>query len=146
MKQLYLIKNILGEPNSQCLAEIYLDNEIKLNPTILINLDRIITILENIKFDGDLIAGLKRIDKNTYSIVDKDYRDPITGERIQYQIIKKINLCEHVYEIRFTSFVSNRIRNCRIFFTFNLKKKYILWTHGFTKISNISTYYGKLRK
>lgn len=143
MHQLYLIKHILGEPNSECLAEIYVEKEIELNPSIIISLDRIITVLENVQIKNEKIDNLRKIGENTYCIVDDNYIDPITGKNISYQIIKKINSCEHVYEIRFTSFVSGIIRNCRIFFTFNSKKNYTLWTHGFTKTRRVSNYYGK---
>ena len=145
MKQLYLMKHILGEPNSECLAEIYVEKEIELNNSIIISLDRRITVLENVQIKNEKIDNLRRIGENTYCIIDDNYVDPITGKNISYQIIKKINLCEHVYEIRFTSFVSNVIRNCRIFFTFNSKKNYVLWTHGFTKIKSISNIVEKLR-
>lgn len=142
MRQLYLIKHIFGEPDPECLAEIYVDKEIKLNTSIIISLDRIITVLENIRIKNERIDSLRKIGENTYCIIDDNYTDPITGRKISYQIIKKINLYEHVYEIRFKSFVSGTVRNCRIFFTFNSKKNYTLWTHGFTKVRSVSDYYG----
>lgn len=142
MRQLYLVKHIFSEPDETCLAEIYVDQEIKLNKSIIISLDRIITVLENLKIKDERIDNLRKIGENTYCIVDENYIDPITGRQLSYQIIKKINLYEHVYEIRFTSLVSKQLRHCRIFFTFNSKKDYALWTHGFTKIRDVSNYYG----
>lgn len=142
MKQLYLIKHILGEPDPNCLAEIYVEQEFKLNRSIIISLDRIITVLENVQIKDEKIDNLRKIGENTYCIIDDNYIDPITRNKISYQIIKKINLFEHVYEIRFTSFVNDQLRNCRIFFTFNNKDNYGLWTHGFTKIRSVSDYYG----
>ena len=55
MKQLYLMKHILGEPNSECLAEIYVEKEIELNNSIIISLDRIITVLENVQIKNEKI-------------------------------------------------------------------------------------------
>lgn len=143
MRQLYLIKHILGEPNEDCLAEIYVDKEIELNKSVIISLDRIITVLDSIQIKNEKIDNLMKIGENTYCIIDDNYIDPITGRKISYQIIKKINSYRHVYEIRFQSWVSNNIRNCRIFFTFNSKKNYIIWTHGFTKLRSVSNYYGQ---
>ena len=40
----------------------------------------------------------------------------------------------HVYEIRFLSEAEGIRRNCRVLFTLNESKVYLVWTHGFTKI------------
>lgn len=137
MKLFYLIKPIPIDDERVMDAEQYLKKEFELNHSILESLLRIKQFLYNATLDQNgLIEQLTLKIKNGsryYSYRD-EYIDPFTGQSIKYEIIKKLTSQPHVYEIRFVSHVNNQNRNCRVIFTINKSKVYIILTHGFTKL------------
>lgn len=136
MQIFYLVKHIsVTSPAKN--AEVYLEDEFNLNHAIVEPLLRIKAFLSNVTFDEQgMIEQLRRRETENggvyYSYMDS-YIDPITGREVEYEIVKKLNSQRHVYEIRFVSHMDNVNRNCRILFTLNKNKVYILLTHGFTK-------------
>lgn len=139
MQIYYLIKHIPGIQPAEN-AEQYLVDEFELNHAILESLFRIEQFLSNVTFDErGMIEQLQRRETRNgqvyYSFVD-NYVDPITMQEVHYEIVKKLISQAHVYEIRFVSRIRNVNRNCRILFTVNKSKLYLILTHGFTKTVN----------
>lgn len=135
MRQFYLLDKNLSEI---ALAEDYLKSEYNLNPNIGEAILRIITFLSNVTLNNSgMIEQLKPKTTNDgiiYYSFEDDYVIPNTNQHINYEIVKKLVSQNHVYEIRFISENNNTRRNCRILFTINEKKIYLIWTHGFTKL------------
>lgn len=136
MQIFYLVKHISVTPPAKN-AELYLEDEFNLNHAIVEPLLRIKVFLSNVTFNSQGMIEQLRLRKTKdgkvyYSYMD-DYIDSVTGQEVRYEIVKKLNSQEHVYELRFISHVHNINRNCRILFTLNENKVYIVLTHGFTK-------------
>lgn len=135
MRQFYLLSDSWSENK---LAKEYLEDEYRINANITESILRIITFLSNVTLDNNgNIEQLtpKRKDGRIigYSFED-EYVVPSTGRCIKYEIVKKIMSQNHIYEIRFLSETEEIRRNCRVLFTLNESKVYLVWTHGFTKI------------
>lgn len=141
MQQFYLIKTLIVQRSTDKLAEEYLDQEQKINPLILEPLSWILVTLQNIKLDknGNL-SGLKKKtnrDGEEYYCIEDSFFSEITQQEIKYEIIKKLKVVDHVYEVRFQSKSTHTsLRNCRVIITVNERKKYTIWTYGFTKLPN----------
>lgn len=139
MKNYYLIKSGISGTDSKDLAEIYLEKEITDNPFIIEPLMSAIAVLKGLSFDNNgELAGLKfKIDQNNrgYYCIEDTYYSNFLNQEVHYEIIKKLNSVQHVYEIRFKSQNNYmvEIRNCRIFITYKVGQYYI-WTYGLTKL------------
>ena len=136
LRQFYLLNEKLSE---QKIAEKYLEDEYEINQYIAEPISRIITFLSNITLDNEGNIEQLRPKRKGNQIVGYSFEDeyilPDSNRIIKYEIVKKIISQNHVYEIRFLSQDENSKRNCRILFTINLSKPYLIWTHGFTKFS-----------
>ncbi len=134
LRQFYLLNEKLSE---QKIAEKYLEDEYEINQYIAEPISRIITFLSNITLDNEGNIEQLRPKRKGNQIVGYSFEDeyvlPDSNRIIKYEIVKKIISQNHVYEIRFLSQDENSKRNCRILFTINLSKPYLIWTHGFTK-------------
>lgn len=134
LRQFYLLNEKLSE---QKIAEKYLEDEYEINQYIAEPISRIITFLSNITLDNEGNIEQLRPKRKGNQIVGYSFEDeyvlPDSNRIIKYEIVKKIISQNHVYEIRFLSQDENSKRNCRILFTINLSKPYLVWTHGFTK-------------
>ncbi|WP_308557769.1 hypothetical protein [uncultured Lactobacillus sp.] len=138
MQQFYLIKQLNGQWLSDKLAEEYLDKEREINPLILEPLSWILVTLQNIKLDenGNFSTLKRKINSNgeSYYCIEESYFSQITQQEVKYEIIKKLKIVDHVYEVRFQSKSTRTpLRNCRVIITVNERKNYTIWTHGFTK-------------
>lgn len=134
MRQFYLLNEELSE---QKIAEKYLEDEYEINQYIVEPISRIITFLSNVTLDNEGNIEQLRPKRKNNQIVGYSFEDeyvlPDSNRIIRYEIVKKIISQNHVYEIRFLSRDESSKRNCRILFTINLSKPYLIWTHGFTK-------------
>lgn len=148
MKQYYLIKQgVKGVPVSIKLAERYIERMVEEDPWFLIPLGQIITTLSHLKLNSDgEIQGLKsKINHQGdeyYCVESKQYQLP-NGGNTKYEVLKKINSTDHVYEIRIKLKHSHGYdSHCRILMTINVCAPYFVWTYGFTKQQNIFLYAG----
>lgn len=148
MKQYYLIKRkVLGLPVGVDLAEHYVKQMADKDSWFLTPLGQAITTLSHLKLDSyGEIRGLKsKVSKQGdkyYCIESKQYQMP-NGDNTKYEVLKKINSEDHVYEIRIKlRSLHGYDSHCRIFITINVDTPYFIWSYGFTKQENIFLYAG----
>ena len=145
MRQYYLKSNKdLGQPRSISLASKYVEEMARMHPWFLKPFDQVRKILSVLTLDSDgEVDSLKRkVDRNgeIYYSIESEHYPLENGDMISYEILKKLNSKDHVYEIRIKIKDHHGDNNCRIFMTINVESPYFVWTYGFTKQKGIYLY------